>query len=317
LLKVQYRKTVDFAALQAAGFDAISYNVPIGGTSGLRAMIDGAHAAGMRLFVWIAFGVDAALVRKWPGAGGMLDFSQEAARAAIAQVISNLLQQFPDLDGVALDYMRRWDTTDDPAVQTNYGNHITDAVEKIAEAAEGKIIIAHVKAYVDDWSRWCQNWPQWLDEGLIEFVAPMCYQPLSSRYGGFARHAQSWLWVADQEKIIPTLAIIDTAASGEPLKPVEVIAEEIAWFREQGYTDFAFFDNRVTAAQMAAIAAALPVGMPEPEPTVDLSESLAILRTQATEMHRRAAMLRQVATADDLTADMLDAEALRIEITTR
>lgn len=45
LLKVQYRKVVDFAALRAAGFDAVSYNVPIGGTSGLRAMIDGAQKA--------------------------------------------------------------------------------------------------------------------------------------------------------------------------------------------------------------------------------------------------------------------------------
>lgn len=277
LLKVQYKKMVDFDALQAAGFDAVSYNVPIGGTSGLRAMLDGAHAHGMRLAAWIAFGVDATLVKQWPGAGGMLDFSQEAARVAIARAVSELLQQFPDLDIFALDYMRYYMATDDAALQASYGGHITDAVEKIAEAAEDKTIIAHVKAYKNDWLRWCQNWPQWLDEGLIEFVAPMCYRPLDSRYGGFTSHAQAWLGVADQERILPTLSMVDTAVSGEPLKSVETITKEIRYFVDElGYHDLAFFDNRMTAAQLAAIAAALPVDVPEPQ--VDLSAEIAALQ---------------------------------------
>ena len=276
LLTVQYRKTVDFDALQAAGFDAVSYNVPIGGTSGLRAMLDGAHARGMRLAAWIAFGVDATLVKQWPGPGGMLDFSQEAARVAIARAVSELVQQFPDLDMFALDYMRYYTTTDNAALQASYSGYITDAVEKIAEAAEDKTIIAHVKAYERDWLRWCQNWPQWLDEGLIEFAAPMCYQPLSTRYGGFTRHAQAWLWVADQERILPTLSIVDTTVSGEPLKTVETIMQEIRYMADTlGYTDLAFFDNRMTAAQMAAIVAALPEDEPE---TIDVRAEIAALR---------------------------------------
>lgn len=276
LLKVQYKKAVDFAALREAGFDTISYNVPIGGTVGLRAMIDGAHAAGMRCIAWLALGVDEALLKQYPVAEkDFVDFSNEAARKAMASAVSTLLRQFPDLDGFALDYMRRRATTDDATIQTAYGGYITDAVERIAEAAEDKLLIAHVKAYVNDWLRWCQNWPQWLDEGLIEFVAPMCYRPLDSRYGGFPRHAQAWLGVADQERILPTLAIIDTSTADELLKTPDVITQEIEFFKSIGYTDLAFFDNRVTTAQLAAIAAALPENEPE---TVDVSAEIAALR---------------------------------------
>lgn len=313
LLKCQYRKAVDFEALKAAGFDAVSYNIPTNGTSGLRSMIDGAHAAGMRLGAWIAFGVDAALVRKWPGAGGMLDFSQEAARIAVAQVISNLLQQFPDLDIIAIDYMRYYTTTDDTALQESYSTHITDTVERIAEAAEGKTIIAHVKAYKNDWLRWCQNWPLWLDENLVDLAAPMCYQPLSARYGGFTRHAQAWLDVADQERILPTLAIIDTSTEDEALKTAAVITQEIRYFVDElGYTDMAFFDNRMTDEQRITIAAALPV--PQEEPTKpDYTEIITALKTEASELRGRASILRVCAQEEESAANTLETEAARLE----
>lgn len=292
-VKVQNTK-LDLSKLVAyrdAGISIVSYHVPVGGTSKLGSLISAAHELGMKVSVWLALGGDPYFVNRWKVSGyGMADFSKEDCRNAMVAFVEQLLRDFPGIDRLAFDYCRWVTTTDSKTFQETYSEYVRDVLTRCVAAAGDRITMQHVKAYKHDQERWCQPW-------VAEIIAPMCYHP-DNRYGDFANHVAAWEDIVPRERIVPTLAVIETSTSDEPLKSLDAIAAEIEQFKRYGYTDLGWFDQRITPAMLELIAQMLP-------------QPVSVLLQEAAALRERAQALRAIATADEAAATIIEAQAIR------
>jgi hypothetical protein len=197
---------------------------------------------------------------------------------------------------------------------------VTDAVERIAEASEGKMLSVAVKAYKDDWNRWAQNWPAWLNDSLVDLVIPMCYHPLRSDTDT-AYHVQSWVATnAPMWLVVPGLAVIDTSTTGEPLKTATQMANETALFVKLGFGDVALFDNRATDAQIAAVKAELPEDEPDAtaeELLTEIQEDMMGVKdtilSEAEKLEEQAAALLLIAASLRAQAEALEAADVKAD----
>ncbi len=271
------------------GFDALGY------------LIERGHARDMKVFAWLSFGADLfPLNPAWSvPEGDFTDFSKADARKRMGDVVADIVAKYAAIDGFALDYMRHRGLVDE-VPQRYAAEDVTDAVARIHAAAQGRTIGASVKAYKNDWVRWAQNWPNWLRDGLIDWVMPMAYNPLDNVWGDFASHVNAWLGAAAREKIISLLSVMDTDQQREPLKPASQLVAEIAFFRKYKFADFAWFDQRASDEQLAAIKAALLEGTSGMAATLlTMAEALESLAGQqealAAELREKATGLRTIA----------------------
>lgn len=297
----------------AAGVtDIFYYNGYTSNYTALAYLTTVAHKAGLRVHAWLCFGADLyGLNSAWRCSGvAFTNFGIEAARVKMAAIVSAILAAVPDIDGFHLDYMRA-PVIDSTAYYT--ADAVTDAVEKIAEAAEGKTLSVAVKAYKDDWNRWAQNWPAWLNDSLVDLVIPMCYHPLRSDTDT-AYHVQSWVATnAPMWLVVPGLAVIDTSTTGEPLKTVTQMANEAALFVKLGFGDVALFDSRATDAQIAAVKAELPEDEPETpaELLTEIQEDMMGVKdtilSEAEKLEEQAAALLLIAASLRAQAEALEA----------
>jgi hypothetical protein len=292
--------------------DIFYYNGYTSNYAALAYLTTAAHKAGLRVHAWLCFGADLyGLNSAWKCSGvAFTNFGIEAARVKMAAIVSAILQAVPDIDGFHLDYMRS-PTIDSTAHYT--ADAVTDAVERIAEASEGKMLSVAVKAYKDDWNRWAQNWPAWLNDSLVDLVIPMCYHPLRSDTDT-AYHVQSWVATnAPMWLVVPGLAVIDTSTTGEPLKTATQMANEAALFVKLGFGDVALFDNRATDAQIAAVAAELPEDEPDATAEELLTEIQEDMMGVKDTILSEAEKLKEQAAALLLIAASLRAQAGALE----
>ncbi len=298
--------------------DIFYYNGYTSNYTALAYLTTAAHKAGLRVHAWLCFGADLyGLNSSWKCSGvAFTNFGIEAARVKMAAIVSAILQAVPDIDGFHLDYMRA------PVIDsTTYytAADVTEAVELIAEASEGKTLSVAVKAYKDDWNRWAQNWPAWLNDSLVDLVIPMCYHPLRSDTDT-AYHVQSWVATnAPMWLVVPGLAVIDTSTTGEPLKTTTQMANEAALFVKLGFGDVALFDNRATDAQIIAVKAELPED--EPDTPAELLEEIQegmmgvkdTILAEAAKLEEQAAALLLIAASLWAQAEALEAADVKAD----
>lgn len=294
--------------------DIFYYNGYTSNYTALAYLTTAAHRAGLRVHAWLCFGADLyGLNSSWRCAGvAFTNFGIEAARVKMAAIVQEILAAVPDIDGFHLDYMRS-PVIDDTTYYT--AAEVTDAVDKIATASGGKTLSVAVKAYENDWNRWSQNWPAWLNDNLIDLACPMCYHPLDGETDT-AYHVRTWensgapMWL-----IVPGLAVIDDSDVAEPLKTAAQMGNEAALFVSLGFGDAALFDNRATDAQIMAVAAELPVEEPE-ENEMGIYDTLI---AEADAIDARATTEANTAQADydtrmeNVAAARLTATNLRIQ----
>lgn len=281
--------------------DIFYYNGYTSNYTALAYLTTAAHKAGLRVHAWLCFGADLySLNSAWKCSGvAFTNFGIEAARVKMAAIVSAILAAVPDIDGFHLDYMRA------PVIDsTTYytADAVTDVIERIAEVSEGKTLSVAVKAYKNDWNRWAQNWPAWLSDNLIDLAFPMCYHPLRSDTDTDYQ-VRAWADTgAPMWQIVPGLAVIDTGASGEPLKTSTQMTNETALFVSLGFEDVALFDDRATDAQLAAVVAELPTDEPDTtadELLADIQEGIMgvkdMILAEAAKLEEQAAALLLIA----------------------
>lgn len=230
-----------------SGFDSLAY------------IIVAAHALGMRVHAWLSFGayipyMDSALAIS---GGGFADFSNAAAREAMRSIVAEIVAKYPRLDGAIFDYMRFPSMND----STYYSeDDVTRALEGcVNEIPVSMDIFTSVKPYYDNPTEWGQRWDLWYASGLVDYIVPMCYSPFY--YNNFERSIAWWTETAGVPRsvIVPKLSVIDTHSENEAsYKSDAVLATELVWWQQFGFSHLAIFDQRATVEQMAAIAALLP-----------------------------------------------------------
>ena len=201
----------------------------------LRLAINLAHNRGMKLHAWInAFRIwrnrDARAIRKLerkavtrdsrglslleykmkslPDGGYWLDPGDPEARAYLRLIIEEIVERYPDIDGVHLDYTR-YPFDEVSNIDFGYGrasverfksrhgfdpagsrgsnralwdkwrrDQVTAFIRQAREvtSAAGKMLsVATLADMEKSQSRAFQDWPLWLREGLVDFIVPMDY----------------------------------------------------------------------------------------------------------------------------------------------
>jgi uncharacterized lipoprotein YddW (UPF0748 family) len=204
-------------------------------TDPLRVAIDLAHRKGIQVHAWVNMyrvwgNSDAKVIRtlgraavtrdsrgrslldyrkeSLPDAGYWLDPGDPAVRRYLISIIREILEQYPDIDGVHLDYAR-YPYDEKGKVDFGYGrasmarfkkihgvnplacaasqrplwdgwrrDQVTDFVREAAESVHKrgkKLSVATVADEKKYRSLTFQDWPLWLREGLVDFVVPMNY----------------------------------------------------------------------------------------------------------------------------------------------
>ncbi len=201
----------------------------------LRLAIDMAHARGMRLHAWVNVfrvwgGSDANVIRKLgkramtcdrsgrsildyprgslPDGGYWLEPGDPDARGHVLRIVQEILDRYPDIDGIHLDYVR-YPFDEKGKTDFGYGRRSVTAFRK-ATGAEPSGGDGARRARWDEWrrdqvtlfvagarrltaargktlsvavlpdERRCreasfQEWRRWLGEGLVDLVVPMDY----------------------------------------------------------------------------------------------------------------------------------------------
>lgn len=281
-----------------SGFDSVTY------------LIEHAHALGMRVHAWFAFGaaiytLDSAYAI--PG-GGFTDFSNAEAREAMRSIIAEMVANYPELDGAIFDYMRY------PAHEAySYYSEddVTQAIESCAnEIPTSKDIFTSVKAYYNNTTEWGQRWDLWYADGLVDYIVPMCYSPFA--YDDFARSITWWTETAGVPRscIMPELSVIDTTSENEAsYKTAAAWNKELAYWPSFYFSHLAVFDQRATAEHLRDVSAMLPEdegenGMGIYDTLIEQADALAAaggdLLERAEVIRAQALALRGADTAADI-----------------
>ena len=209
-------------------------------TSPLKVAIDLAHKKGIKVHAWVNMfrvwgGADAKVIRglgraavtrdslgrsllnyrkeSLPDEGYWLDPGDPAVRKHLVSLIEEILEQYPDIDGIHLDYTR-YPYDEKGKVDFGYGMASTARFKKIYGVDPFKCT-ASQRALWDQWrrdqvtefvreaasvvhrrgkqlsaatvadekkyrSRTFQDWPRWIREGLIDSAVPMNYSSIRS-----------------------------------------------------------------------------------------------------------------------------------------
>ena len=229
------------------GFDSLSY------------AIGSAHELGMRVHAWLSFGAYIPYMNKAfsISTGAFADFGNPDAREAMRAITAEIVEMYPEVDGVIFDYMR-YPTMNDSAYYSE------DDVTRAMEGCTGEIpynmdIFTSVKPYHGNPTEWGQRWDLWYANALVDYVVPMCYSPFY--YDNFEQSITWWTETAGvpRSSIIPKLSVIDTHSENEAShKTDEVLAAELIYWQQFGFSHLSVFDQRATVEQLTAIGALLP-----------------------------------------------------------
>lgn len=285
------------SAAMKGGFDSLSY------------AIGAAHELGMQVSAWLSFGAYIPYMDKSLAisTGAFADFGNPDAREAMRAITAEIVEMYPEVDGVDFDYCRY---PSFGASQYYTAQNVYDAVAACGDVARGKLRTMHVKAYKGDPSNWGQPWPALYSANKIDMIVPMVYRPFL--YGDFTPHIEAWTSAGGvpRSDIMPKISVIDTASTSEAYKTAEAWEKELDFWAAFDFESMAVFDQRATVGQLLDVEALVPE---ENEP-LDLIEDIqgGVMGVKDTIL-AEAAKLEEQAAALLLIAASLRAQAGALE----
>jgi len=149
------------------------------------------------------------------GEGVFLDPGVPQVRESLAAVVAEIVQRYPELDGIHLDYVRypgpQWGynpiavarfreetghtpTGDPRAFAAWRRQQVTRLVEEIGEVVKGADPRLRLSAAVfadraDAYNNRMQDWAAWMRDGLVDFVVPMNYATTQATFSRRSKDA--------------------------------------------------------------------------------------------------------------------------------
>ncbi|HNX69379.1 MAG TPA: family 10 glycosylhydrolase [Candidatus Omnitrophota bacterium] len=207
-------------------------------------LIREAHAAGIEVHAWLNMcslnnNVAAPLLKKYGPEILTQDLSPKRSlqdykidnqfflepgdprvRRELVTVVGEVLQAYPDLDGIQLDYIRypdnhpvygygranveRYQKTtgvltianSDPAWQTWKRRQVTELLEQLVKSARGirpglRVSATGCMPYARARHEAFQDWPSWIDRGIVDFITLMNYSPEPAQFERWNKQAKS------------------------------------------------------------------------------------------------------------------------------
>lgn len=215
----------------------------------------------------------ATLGSPFPSTFHFLDYRRPTVAPFIGAFVAELLQNYPALAGVTLDYFRYgfW-----PGCQYEvwplYGDYCQDYIQASAQAAMAATAAAGPQYRLSlhgfsDYYGWYmgQSWDKLLDANLFHLVYPMAYY--NNDFTGPVTKANTLEWAIAswaekyRSRLAPVISSLNFTSATETLKAPADFAAQVdlcAAFSRVG-----IFDQRVTDEQLDAIK---PVVVPPPPP---------------------------------------------------
>lgn len=220
---------------------------------------------------WITYNAKHKRMNSSEAFGYFIDPGIPEVQDYVLDVLSDLVQNYPELDGLHLDYIRYPSSTwgYHPISQQRFENHmvqygalswnqwrihlISSFVEKcyyrMKEINPSLLLSAAVFADYDAAVRYyAQDWKDWLDKGIIDSIYPMAYNTKYSEFVKQVNHIKSF---DEDERIVIGLRAWDQ--NGGSLSPSNAnayhgytildIVPRIDYIREQRFAGIALFSH--------------------------------------------------------------------------
>jgi len=233
-----------------------------GGQLPIHYIADHAHDLGIRVHVWWIIGTFEEWVSTWPHwIAGVpdewntinlpdcdqenLNFSLLAVRQALADATADICTNNPTLDGLDIDYVRY----EPGMVQSVAGLNASDidlAVQHIYDTTTLPLMMSGVPPYIpgDYVGGWdtlgCgQDWPRWVDEGLVQTVKAMNYCWPNTLDAYITEHYDNVLTDAVKARAIN--GVMPFGYAEDPMSPAQW--EQVLDIVAQHVYELAVFDN--------------------------------------------------------------------------
>jgi uncharacterized lipoprotein YddW (UPF0748 family) len=141
-------------------------------------------------------------------------------REALSGIVEDVVRAYPDLDGIQFDYIRYPDTKPaygytaenmerykkatgcqaigecDKAWKDWKRDQVTELLEILAKKARSirpdiQVSATGCMPYVRAYYEAFQDWPSWIDRGIVDFVTVMSYSPYPEEFGRWIAQAKS------------------------------------------------------------------------------------------------------------------------------
>jgi hypothetical protein len=226
------------------------------------------------------------------GSRSWLNFDDAGAREHCYAIIQELMAMYPDLDGIALDYIR-YDLENKPTDPQYFPHYFTSAavtltVKNICDLAHaarpamkvGAAVLAGWEADNQALQKWRSEWMD-AQNNVLDFYMPMAY------LGHDANHTweyttnkclEAWNAALFPDKIFPILSFKDYALG--TMKPLSLFSAQLEYIWAHGYgrDNLAFFDKANITAEFKTYLASL-----FPEPTSGYVVVVNLLPQDTTE----------------------------------
>jgi hypothetical protein len=262
----------------------------------------------IRVHAWLAVG-------SWPWMWGMLqsgtpnwkwaqatwlDMTIPAAQTAVGDAAADLESNVAGLAGVHLDYIRRKDAVANPTIQAQ---HVTACVFQARQKTSLELTAAVVPHTYPgfDIAECAQDWPAWLDNGLVDECMPMLYYGASwvgTQLGHIETESQTVL-----DNVTVGVSPADYRGNYRSVTGWEAILDLCIG---KGY-DMAVFDDNLVDSNYQPALEARPLSTGTGGLITDLNTVAADLRAQAALLDQMANSLVSL----DQQAEQLAADALQ------
>ena len=229
--RTYHRGGINTVFLRVQTGDTLLEAANAGGTDHVAAAIRACHANGISIHAWVCcFSLDgmpaerrkalADAGRIIGGGEGWIDPRNPSNRAEIAASLARLSKR--GFDGIHLDFVRTPDFgfPREPGYFQTITAFVREASAAVRAATPSAVLSAAVYATPAAASRRNQDWPQWVSEGLVDFVAPMTYTESPT---AFKTMLDECLAKADGSKLLPGIG----TGSNDSQAGTEAVDEEI------------------------------------------------------------------------------------------
>jgi hypothetical protein len=208
----------------------------------IKACAAAGKAHGVRVHVWICC-----------FQGAEREPTPKERRDAVAEAAEQIARDY-EVDGIHLDYVR-WSSKSDaerqPELITAF---VRDVSHRVKKARPGILLSAAVfPSYPSCRKDVGQDWNDWLDYGLVDYVLPMNYTADESKYIRYLDQQ-----TADAKRAAKTISGIGVTADGVTLD-AEAVRRQTALAVERGMAGVCYFDLDKTFQSMMKLQGGSPL----------------------------------------------------------